>query len=103
MQFQRARVVENLLMGCHEFQQQETTNPPHQLPASLSKLYIGVIENLLGNVELPILKAVCSFLIAIHPTADTLMLHSARNFYLHPKVHGELGFLAQGHNNNYKS
>jgi hypothetical protein len=83
MQFQRARVVEYLLMGCHEFQQESNT----QLPASLSKLYIGVIENLLGNVELPILKAVCSFLIAIHPTLDTLMLHSARNFYLNPKLH----------------
>lgn len=83
MQFQRARVVENLLTGCQELQQEKVP----QLPASLCKLYIGVINNLLGQpVDLPVLKAICSFLIAIHPTVDTLTLHSALNFYLIAKV-----------------
>ncbi|XP_066923807.1 lysosomal-trafficking regulator-like [Clytia hemisphaerica] len=84
-QFQRARVVENLLIGCQEVQQEKY----FQLPQSICKLFIGVITNLLGQpVDLPVLKAVCSFLIAIHPTLDTLTLHSASNFYLIAKATG---------------
>lgn len=61
-----------------------------QLPASICRLFIGVITNLLGQpADLPVLKAICSFLIAIHPTLDTLTLHSAQNFYLIGKVHSK--------------
>ncbi|XP_065681704.1 lysosomal-trafficking regulator isoform X1 [Hydra vulgaris] len=83
MQFQRAGVVENILMGCREMQQEHST----KLDPSLCSLYVDIVQSLLGKtIDISVLKSLCCFLIATHPTIDTLNLHSPENFYLIPKV-----------------
>eukprot|EP00794_Sanderia_malayensis_P020579 gene20579-22605_t len=83
LQLKRARFVERLLIGCQERQQHHNKS----IPPNLSELYISVVKSLLGQPpDMPVLKAICNFLIAVHPTVVTLAFHSSSNFYLLPKV-----------------
>eukprot|EP00795_Rhopilema_esculentum_P002843 gene2843-1077_t len=81
-QFKRARVVDQLLFGLQEREQKRGD----MIPPTISQLYIDVIASVLGHPpDMPVLKAICSYLIATHPTVNTLTLHSKTNFYLLPK------------------
>lgn len=54
-----------------------------EIPTTISTLYVNIIQNIMGNPpDLTVLKAVCEFLIAMHPTEDTTRLHSPNRFYL---------------------
>ena len=53
------------------------------MTSAISSLYVNIIRNIMGSPpDLTVLKAVCEFLIAIHPTEDTSRLHSPTRFYL---------------------
>lgn len=54
-----------------------------EIPSTISTLYVNIIQNVMEQTpDLTVLKAVCEFLIAIHPTEDTTSLHSPNKFYL---------------------
>ncbi|XP_048586036.1 lysosomal-trafficking regulator isoform X2 [Nematostella vectensis] len=79
-QFQKAELVQQLLIGCQERQGEEFK----EVPASISTLYVNIISHIMGSnpPDLTVLKAVCEFLIAIHSSDDTTRLHSPSRFYL---------------------
>lgn len=53
----------------------------------ISSLYVNIIQNVMGNPpDLTVLKAVCEFLVAVHPPDDVHRLHAPNRCYLreHP-------------------
>ena len=54
-----------------------------EIPRVISSLYVNIIQNIMGNPpDLTVLKAVCEFLIAVHPTDDISRLHAPSRCYL---------------------
>ena len=54
-----------------------------EIPRVISSLYVNIIQNVMGNPpDLTVLKAVCEFLIAVHPTDDVRVLHAPSRCYL---------------------
>ncbi|KAL9952715.1 hypothetical protein ACROYT_G040007 [Oculina patagonica] len=79
IQFQKAQLVQQILIGCQERQNEGCK----EIPRVISSLYVNIIQNIMGNPpDLTVLKAVCEFLIAVHPTDDISQLHAPSRCYL---------------------
>ncbi|XP_022782202.1 lysosomal-trafficking regulator-like isoform X2 [Stylophora pistillata] len=79
IQFQKAQLVQQILIGCQERQSEECK----EIPRVISSLYVNIIQNVMGNPpDLTVLKSVCEFLIAVHPTNDIIRLHAPSRCYL---------------------
>lgn len=79
IQFQKAQLVQQILIGCQERQSEGCK----EIPRVISSLYVNIIQNIMGNPpDLTVLKAVCEFLIAVHPTDDITRLHAPSRCYL---------------------
>ena len=60
---------------------------------TITSLHLKIIQNLLGCSANPrVIKRICEFLVAIHPTYETLVIHAPSNLYFAPnyKLHGKL-------------
>ena len=54
-----------------------------EIPRVISSSYVNIIQNIMGNPpDLTVLKSVCEFLIAVHPTKDTIRLDAPSRCYL---------------------
>ena len=65
------------------FLQERQSEGCKEIPRVISSLYVNIIQNIMGNPpDLTVLKAVCEFLIAVHPTDDITRLHAPSRCYL---------------------
>ena len=55
--------------------------------STITSLHLKIIQNLLGCPSNPqVLKRICEFLVAVHPTYETLVIHAPGNLYFAPIV-----------------
>jgi hypothetical protein len=53
--------------------------------STITSLHLKIIQNLLGCSANPqVLKRICEFLVAVHPTYETLVIHAPGNLYFAP-------------------
>lgn len=64
---------------------QETQSDDLPFSPNTSSLHLNIFQNLLGCPADPqVLKRICEFLIAVHPTYETLVIHGPGNLYFSP-------------------
>ncbi|XP_046848177.1 lysosomal-trafficking regulator-like [Xenia sp. Carnegie-2017] len=79
-QFETADALGALLLGCQEIQAEKLA-----FSSLTTNLHLKIIQNLFGCPPNPqVLKRICEFLVAIHPTYETLVVHAPGNLYLSP-------------------
>lgn len=75
--------VTALTVAAFCFLQERQSEGCKEIPRVISSLYVNIIQNIMGNPpDLTVLKAVCEFLIAVHPTDDITRLHAPSRCYL---------------------
>ena len=72
------------------FTQERHSEKRSEIPGAICSLYVNIIQHVMSSLspDLTVLKAVCEFLLAIHPTKDTIHLDSPTGFYLAKNVRG---------------
>ncbi|XP_028398812.1 lysosomal-trafficking regulator-like [Dendronephthya gigantea] len=79
-QFERADALGALLLGCQEIQGEDLS-----FSWTITSLHLKIIQNLLGCSANPqVLKRICEFLVAVHPTYETLVIQAPGNLYFAP-------------------